>query len=412
MVKNLFLFTVFLAICIPAIQDYYSLNIFFGISVRPFEIALILTLIFYGIKHFSSMKIPLRSPLSVPIAFFLAVSVSWTIWGAMHYGMRVALYDVRFVLYYVLYFVGLSVIKTQKDVNSLLKVSIAGVFIYSIIVLVEHHIRSGPMWSSRPEYLQDTNRLGANNGLMAILLLPFSIFLYSSKALRKRWNIWATLLITALMIVLFFSQSRVAILMVLFIVLASLVILIKNDRISSSLRLMVFIVALSFVSFLFISEEFLSRLYALRNITLDSSFMTRYLTAAKAIEEITRSPMLGYGFGSLMIETSRETQGTVLDLTNYFIDWTWITLVFKVGIIGGALFTWLWLRSFRVIRAIRPVDEWLWIMRKASLVTFVVIIAISVPNAFLIKGQIIIFLAAFLAMIERLRRISVLLNRR
>lgn len=408
MVRKLFFLTVFLAISIPSVQDHYGFNIFGGITLKPFEISFALVFLFYVIDYLLGMKRPLRSSLSVPMAVFLAVATVWTIWGSQLYGVRAALYDVRPVFYYALFFVGLGVIKTKKDVDTFLKVSISGIFVYSIILLAEFFMKSGPMWTTRPDFLQDTNRIGAANGIVTIIALPFIIFPMSSKLLRKEWKIWTALLLIALIIVVLTSQSRASIAAILFIFLISLAVLIRSGKVSSIIRLVVLFGIMSLAGLYFVTEEFISKLSGLTTVTFDSSFLTRYLTALISLENISHSPLFGYGFGSLMVESSRETQGTVLDVTNYFIDWTWITIVFKVGVVGGGVFAWLWQRGFKVIKTVKTTDEWLWVMKKASVLAFFVIIALSIQNAFLIKGQVIVFVAGLFVLMERLRTLSML----
>jgi hypothetical protein len=76
----------------------------------------------------------------------------------------------------------------------------------------------------------------------------------------------------------------------------------------------------------------------------DSSFLMRVEFAMYSIERFLDSPFVGQGLGDylkykIFLETNKP---------NYFMDSTWLYLLWKGGIIGFVLFAWMYFRFFKV----------------------------------------------------------------
>lgn len=405
MSKALLLLTIFLAIAVPSVPDHYGLTVSGGITIYPYEVALFATLYIFVLGLLLGKQRLAKPLLATPLILFLIVIALQTAWGSQQYGIKSALYDVRTTTYYALFFIAASVLRTRSDFEAVLKAMVLGAIAYAGILGFEFLMKTGPLWSTRPLYMEGANRIGSSNALVPLFILPFAI-LPIAILMDRKWKILSALAGASLVLTLLISQSRAGMLFAVLVIGCTMLVLARLGAIKTILKWGTLTAFSCAVGVFVLDAEFITRLSAISELSLDSSFNTRFLTALLALDKIIASPWVGYGFGGLMMESSPELKGTILDMTNFFIDWTWITLVYKVGIIGAATFTWLWWKELRLIHRIRSIDAWTFAMKSCLLISAIIMVLASIQNVFLIRGQLVVFLAAFLAMSESLFHLS------
>jgi hypothetical protein len=86
------------------------------------------------------------------------------------------------------------------------------------------------------------------------------------------------------------------------------------------------------------------RTESLTNPSEDASFLMRVEIGYYAFIKFTESPMIGQGLGSFL---KYEILGNN-NLPNYYIDNTWLYLLWKGGIIGFLLFAWIYFRFLKM----------------------------------------------------------------
>lgn len=405
MVKALLLLTVFLAIAVPSVTDHYGVTLVNGITIYPYEAALFMTIFFFLFGFMIGKEKLKGSTMNGPLILFLALIALETVRGAMLYGLKQALYDVRTTVYYGVFFILISVFRTRKDFEQLLKVMAAGALSYSAILAFQFVAKSGALWAARPDFLENVQRIGSSNAMIPLFILPFAIL--PVIVLRDpNWKNFSLMTCLALAITTVISQSRAGLLFAGGTLVSSILVLARFGMIQSALRWVVLASIACAGGVFLMNPDFIARLGAMGELTLDSSFNTRLLTALIAFDKIAASPWIGYGYGGLMMESTPELKGTILDMTNFFIDWSWITLAYKTGILGTGLFAWVWWKAMSLLYRTKPNDLWIAAMRACLFISLPLMMLLSIQNVFLVRGQLIVCIAAFLALSEGLFRLS------
>lgn len=398
--RRLLLSAVFLAIAVPYVPTGYALQLVGGLRIHAFELIGILAFLSWtlvlaagGCTRTSAARI---APL-IALAAFVACAAAW---GASLYGVRAALYDARSALLYPLGMVSACVLRSPRDLELLLKVAIAGSATFAIVILTELGLGDGPLVSAQAEYLRGTSRLGAANGVAIILILPFVILLKELSRSRRTSTVWIAAYVSALVATLVLGQSRAG----LVIVVLGLSLLAVIEQRSRATSLAIAAVAAIVVAAGSLVGTTAADVADRVGVTLsaplsDSSILTRLFTAGIAIEEIRGSPWIGYGFGGLIIELSSQMKGTILELDNYFVDWSWLTIAHKGGLLAVAIFSWLFVACARRVRGLNDGAEGQRALRSAAVVFLVMLLAASLGNTFLTHGPNVVIVATVLGML-------------
>jgi hypothetical protein len=136
----------------------------------------------------------------------------------------------------------------------------------------------------------------------------------------------------------------------------------------------------------------------------DSSFLMRVEFAIYSIERFLDSPVTGKGLGDylkykIFIETNKP---------NYYMDSTWLYLLWKGGIIGFLLFIWMYFRFFKVTyhNLLRTDDIYVKIINLGLLTGLLGLSLLGILSPLLIKYKTNALLAFIFAYVETERRLT------
>ena len=179
-----------------------------AVSVSPFEVVLVWALIVTAIRNVDAIGRPFRNtPLILPMLLFLAVVGVGFVTGMSRGGdMRVAIYEVRPLLYLVLFYIlVVNVCTTRRDYNWMMGAAVCAIFANALISLRFYY----QLPASVRDQLETVNEHGAAISMNLMFMLTFAALVFRGVPAWCRWALVGVSIPTFYLYLL--SQRRAAI---------------------------------------------------------------------------------------------------------------------------------------------------------------------------------------------------------
>ena len=410
--RMLIYFLIVLAASCPSAEGSFGFTTIAEATVYPPEIVFLILLAMYFWKMISRPGgSNYVTPLHRPMVCLLVLCAVATVYGASLNGVRLALYDVRPIFYYLLYFVIVDVVRTRQQLNSVLSATMLGTLLYGLVLFSMYAWANNPLRS----FVDDPNgRLAFKNAALVIVAFP-SLLAF---ALRKyAWHRSTLVNVTLGVIYLFIAvstQSRA-----LWVVLSSCVVLqavlVTRSRyyvvtprtwlaldIACIMMVIAACISLSLWSHDIADSPLVERAHSLlsvADIPEISEVDSRIVGYGSAYESMRQSPIVGRGFGSVFYITG-DNQGT-------YFDSSFATLYLKTGIVGFACLLWIIVVVARDIAwgAIHSRNVGEVFLYGSFAVMFSGLLVLALQDILLFKGRQIFVIAAMLGLLEASNRI-------
>ena len=299
---------------------------------------------------FKQVGLVLKSPINRPIyaytASFLIATGAGILYGDVDSALLGIFNCLKFIEYFILFFMILNHIETERDARRLIIVAFLTAFIITIYGLVQ--IPTGARVSA-PFEGEDSEPNTMGGYMLFIMSITLAIFLESKSFYRQ--IVFAGMSILCL-VVLFYTESRSSYLGFL----CSIMVLVfyakrRNILILGLVIVIVFSTALlpsrviERISYTFTSEVQKSVLEEREQIdNIDSSTQARIRSWGEAFEGWMKYPILGWGVTG-----------------HRFIDAQYVKVLVETGVIGSITFLILLSRIYgnlnRIYRAVRGKNE-------------------------------------------------------
>ncbi len=274
-----------------------------------------------------------HSPLNRPIFFLLAISVVSSIWGTLHglvNPLMGGFYILKTTEFFAIFFLVVNYVRTERSIAvflffALLTALIVGV--YTLIQVPSVEIFSTHRITAPFEGAPEPATVG---GYMAILLLTiFGLFLYEEKLLLK----WFLALLGMIIFIPFLYTLNRTSYIALFAGLLFIAVIEKRKWLTF------LIVALLLASPLLLPGAVKDRIAWTwidaanpgRELGVDYSFQERIYAFKKMWNSWKHSPLIGWGVTSWALTDSQYAR-----------------TLHEIGIVGFALWAWIFTRLFRV----------------------------------------------------------------
>ena len=341
-----------LALVIPdgaGAYQYFSLEIA-GFNIRALEIILGSLLISWVIQMIMGrykFKISICSTL---ILIFLAY-LGFSVYLGMSNDARLTdvMNDLRGMGYYIVIFLALSIFSTQEKDKKLDKVSESlalGSAIFALLFFVFYYLRTFIIHTLGLDFPDFGNRFNFRNTSIFFIPVAFCLNYLFQKIFSQKKAFYLICLFFILGAALI-SGTRTLWAAVLITVILGIFVLVSKKSIKlgslvvAVVLFSVFVFGLTQLSFVNDSEmyyEIVKRTRTFDDIWYDSSYRFRVNVSAQAYEEIKESPVFGMGLG---VPIRVEHANAFSEIP--YIDNSWITLVYKTGIVGGVIFLAIWI---------------------------------------------------------------------
>ena len=366
--QSAFFVMIILALVIPdgaGVYQYFSLEIG-GFNIRALEIILGSLLISWVIQMIMGRYKFKVSICSALILIFLAY-LGFSVYIGMSNDARLTdvMNDLRGMGYYIVIFLALSIFSGQekeKD-KKLEKVSeslVLGSAIFAILFFIFYYLRTFIIHTLGLDFPDFGNRFNFRNTSIFFIPVAFCLNYLFQKIRGQKKAFYLICLILIIGAALISGTRTLWAAILLTIILGVLVLVSKKSIKLGSLVVVIvlcsiFILGLSQLSFVHDSEiyyEIVKRTRTFEDIWYDASYRFRVNVSAQALEEIKESPVFGMGLGvPIRVEHAKAFSEIP------YIDNSWITLVYKTGLIGGGLFLAIWIafivelaKAYRLIK--------------------------------------------------------------
>ncbi len=345
-----------------------------------------------------------------PVLVFLGLLVASMGLG-LYYGQSVSqmLRDVRFPLYYVLFFVVTGFFDLRKG-----RTFLSLVVVCAVVVGVEY----------LAEFLEVVNlsisgsfyRVARTEGLM----LPISILVCAAGLLYDPSPVRRTLFSLALIpiglaFVLTMGRGMWIAFFAGLILMSGLVILDRQAGGRRGRRILILILLPLLVvgmGYLFqratgtgVGEMALKRVRRVVYYQEDTTILGRFLSYGIALEKIRQRPLLGGGHGATVTYPITD-QGEPFMQTVGKVDNLYLTLLLRMGVVGLAAFLWIFIRGLRTAYGLfqRTGDVWVKQFCAGFFAVYGAMLVYGMADATLIGNRLIFFHATFLGILARLDR--------
>jgi O-antigen ligase len=298
------------------------------IPTEPFFFGFMLLAILFELRKRTFSKQLLNHPIVIAAGFYLLIIFISSITSSH------PLVSFKFLLVKLWFFIPMLILapvyfQDKKNIYWFIFLFVLGTVIASIYSLIHHSTynfgEKEGHWVMYP-FFKDHTIYGA----IIALVLPWSVGLFFLKKTNSLEKVGLILVVTIVLVALFFSYTRAAWLSVIG---ALFIWLLIYFRIKLSYLITIGVLCLSFL-FLFwdqiqmelerndevhTTEEFGTRLQSAANVSTDASNLERINRWACAIEMFKERPFLGYGPGTYQFEYAQfqEPENLTIISTNF-----------------------------------------------------------------------------------------------
>jgi len=411
----IFLF-VFTTAAIPAthgLVEIFSLEIS-GFTIQTVEILLSVILFLWAIQvSIGNFQIRLSNLAFPLIVFYIYIILSILIGIGQGYSAKWALEDSRGYWYYLSYFVIVSVFNSPEQIKRLVQWFLIGLTVYTFLALGVHVWKDSYVLKDYLFYSYAA-RVTSRNDILFIFAIPLIMGLLLFPISRTEKIMYCAMALLFSLQILF-SQSRgLWVLLALSVSILPLVITLFSEqrttaliKATSTILLICFIagVVLKWISPSILAgskasfwQSTSSRLQPFSSLGIEHAIKIRVVDYQSGFSLVKEKPIFGHGIGTY-VSTPRLAQKT-----SYF-DSVWLTLWIKTGVIGVALFMWIFIIFLRdlgyVLKRYYLIES---CYAKATVLALassaLSLFLCSFNNSYLIEYQMIPIFAAFMGTLE------------
>lgn len=312
------------------------------ISSLPLILFVLHSLFFYinNTKSFEFSFSYIQRPLILFVIYIIILAISDFIQGK---NSEMILFQVFHISLYLLIIPIAYLIKERSQYYFILK----SLLFLSIVISIEYILFNEVIFNFRYVTFQ--------SGFLPIVSgVVFAYFLHSKTFNRKTISL---VILAVVVLGTFVTLTRTLWAITFLTLFLTFIVYLKlNNRFN--FRLVIFLILISLLPFFFLSDVDSGRNAAttqtntveyrtksLKNPLEDSSLLMRLEFSYYAIQRFIDSPIIGKGLGDYM-------QYKLLmfnNLPNYFIDNTWLYVLWKSGLIGITLFSLIYFRFFKTL---------------------------------------------------------------
>lgn len=331
---------------ISAIPDAISLYGMFGfnlggmfISINELLFATILFLWFFKSCLTKSLSKLAESTFAIGILIFLLQNlVLGSIIGYLNHNALIDIrYDVRGLIWYLGFLVIATEITNIEHIKKLMWATVSGSLVYSFITLISHK-------DYFIDYYNSERLIFRNDVLLVVSLLIIASALITLN-IKVLYKLLLSLLSSLLISKLIVSQWRALLLGLILGLVVTIAVNSFKYKYSTRLISLLLTIVLSILLFskMYVPkteflkhalESFSERIEITRNLKDEQSVAFRAKDIKVAISYFKDSPLIGHGLGASITTSTKESQGL-------YVDNTIVTLLFKVGLIGTALYLYM-----------------------------------------------------------------------
>ncbi len=276
------------------------------------SISILLTILFISL---AKLRVYYINPYLLALLLFVFIGLAW---GLAINGLSVNTFrDLRIVCELLVISYALSIIEFKKsDATFVSKLIFAGLIIYFIQYMYSYLSGSYLMSMADSTQSMGFSRINLSNHVIAILGLP--LIYHSCRPL-----FYPVLTLVCIIALLGLKRTDIG------LILLTLLFLLKGMKPKN----LIYLLTASILLLISLSQSIFAERF--ENI-VDGSADTRWFGIINAFNMFLDSPWLGFGFGSEMQVTITSVGG--VDLSKTYIDNSYITLLFKTGILGFILY--------------------------------------------------------------------------
>lgn len=382
-IRRTILASVFLLIALPAPTYAYP---FLPISINnKITLGLVVFVLFYGaLGILLRGKLRLRKhPMDIPVLLFLLVTAVGACLGFLTGNkIRFVVQETFVFSLFLFYFVATSLFDT-----ALVKRLVAVIVLASLAASVQYIL--GFAMSAAAV---GPGRVVSRQVNIFLVSVPFLVsFLFFDPSRRRKLVYFVLLLV--MMVGILLSQTR-GIWIALILQVACLLLLYRKRLGPKAIPFLVTFVMIVLISmcgiFFFFQRttglnvlSLLSRrALTVRHMFLDPAMMERVVANRAVLQEIKHVPLLGSGLGSTISYVFFGHRSVV-----NWIDNAYTVLLWKVGLLGFAIFVWMLIAALRqAVKLYRsPPTEFHWVFSSVVIALIVGLAASSLAAAVLVK---------------------------
>lgn len=365
----LFYLSFFLSITIPKSGKTFS-----GVPITTANIFILLTLIFWIIQFVFSGKATTRIPLFRPINLFIMYGIAAVLLGFMNHNQRkfIILDFVVFIGFIPLYFLVCSVVRTRSQVRKIvwgLTISLFLVCMYGFLqtklgfakmavpgiteqygMIVYEGVGKWNIIEGGARKVYSTFQNGNIFGNHLATFIPFlGGILIGLPSSKKRTFFAGIFLLSCYVLILTYSRGA---LVAMFSGIIALAVLARKIRLKA-IVVMILVFSVLFIFLRYYSGRSELVRYDIRRMTdnPDQFSAGRIQRVKYVLEHVYKFPvitkLLGRGFGS----------GLAFPRISGYVDNLYLTLLFKIGILGLVILLGTLLRLFLTLLALRARTE-------------------------------------------------------
>ncbi|MFQ5906111.1 MAG: O-antigen ligase family protein [bacterium] len=398
--KRLLLALIFLIIVMPIIY-YRSPLIPFAITYELVGLLFAILLFYFLIQLLSRGTRCAKCCLGLPLSVFLLWCAGSALVGFTK-GHRLFLifYEIFFLFLYVTYWIVIETARDERFIRSLFLIIVVGTVLVSMEYL---YVAVG----SRGLSFLMSGRIATRQANMALVALPYLVtgLFFSLPRRKKIASLLAVFLILPMVLL---SQQRAlwaGLAMSLFVVCVltwkKTRLSLKQSLVGLMVLVLVFIILsqglmiLQRVTGLNITGILQKRLLSFLNVTQDPAILVRFQDYTAVLEKTKDHPVLGCGLGDSFLQLSTRRSAP-------FVDNSFLTILWKTGIVGLCAYLWLIVSFFRrasyVIR--KTAEEGTLTIAISTTASFTGLLFVALSAATLLGYRLIIVWATLLGIIE------------
>jgi O-antigen ligase len=288
----------------------------------------------------------IKDKLVLPVLVFLCICVFLGIAGGFlkNNSTRYIRLDIIVFFLYFFYVVLRSQFRKKEDVKNLMYVIVLGGFFASLLYVITFLLipldasQSGRVINRQVHFL------------MVSLFFLLTYLIWGKNKLIKRISFVFIFFISIALLICQTRGTWVSTLIGSFLILG---IGLKEGKVSYKIFFRILVaVFFIFILILYLAQnkgfdiagQIGTRAASVKNISQDPSAMMRGVLYLSALQKFIRSPIIGQGFGDTITVPAFFAGGIVK--TVRWVDSTWISLLWKMGIIGFLTYAWLFLTAF------------------------------------------------------------------
>lgn len=315
---------------------------FFQLKIHDFAILIVLTVILLKLLVGKQRYFVFPTKIGKPLLFFIAMVIFTSLLGFLNdHSLSHNLHQVRYLIYYSLFFIIVYFIRDGKQVKWL-----GFIIIFSSFVVAIEYITVVLATGS-------FSRISQHNVYLLYVAFPllFSLLLYSNS---KNYKVVSMVVLIPIIIAIIFSRSRtgwVCFIIELFVLLL-LFLLDKGLKpkyiLTSTMVLMstIFVITVLWgrlYQLKGLKTQLSSRIESYEDITGDYAFLMRIELNSYAIQKYLKHPVIGSGLGDIVKYRifsnffERDQSPEVIWIDNTYLNFLW-----KTGTIGFVIFLWLY----------------------------------------------------------------------